>query len=184
VSSKSKVTRATNRKPRNDPPLGAEDLESQETEDQEPEVTVPLPVFESPREDLLSPEAIVSEGSPQSLPSRSTTTASSEAFSPGKQAELAKAAVPLLAGALLLAAAGARLFFKNRKRTLRMPTRSDAREVAAPIARIASRHTSVALAPALIKDLFDLGEAGEAFTEYVNAGPLTVPAVQANSEEE
>lgn len=86
-------------------------------------------------------------------------------------------AAALIAGLLGVLALGAAWFVQLRTggyRTLRKPTKQQTRDIAGPLAAIASRHVPADLLHA------DLGDAIHALTAagaYVTAGPLTVPAL-------
>ena len=85
----------------------------------------------------------------------------------------AKQTTDLFVGLVLMAAVGAAALAKWRLRAkLRQPTTGQARDIAAPLARIALRHFDASW---LNADLGDLLMAGAATGAYVNDGPLLGP---------
>jgi hypothetical protein len=75
-----------------------------------------------------------------------------------------------IAGLLIIAAAGlAAVVARGGRRQLRQPTRDQADDLGAPLARIACRHLPMAL---LSPDLKDVGAFAGALRGYVDDGPL------------
>jgi hypothetical protein len=75
-----------------------------------------------------------------------------------------------IAGLLIIAVAGlAAVIARGGRRQLRQPTKDQADDLGAPLARIACRHLPMAL---LSPDLKDLGAFAGALRGYVDDGPL------------
>lgn len=133
-----------------------------------------LPRFASPADHLEEPETLhpswgsespspsPSESEPErvgDLPTRTAISSASRAKPSGDPLNTAK----VLAGLLLMAVGAVAWAGRRRGLRVRKPTREEANDISAPIARIMCRHLPM---DSIGPDLADIGEAAAAISEY------------------